>query len=87
MSEPSPSRDAEQILRGFLARHVPASLEREEDFFARGYVSSLFALQLVVFVEKQFAITVEPEDLSLDNFRSIGAMERFVGRKRGAEAP
>jgi len=76
-------RSPEQILRAFLARHVPAALESEEDFFARGYVSSLFALQLVVFVEKQFGITVEPEDLSLDNFRSIGAMERFVARKRG----
>ncbi len=75
-----------EAIRVFLARHVPAVLEVEEDIFARGYVSSLFALSLVVFVEKTFDLTVEPEDLSLDNFRSIGAIERFVASKRGGQA-
>jgi acyl carrier protein len=41
----------------------------------------MFALQLVMFVEKQFGITVDSEDLELDNFRSLSAIAGLVERK------
>ncbi|WP_158841372.1 acyl carrier protein [Saccharothrix deserti] len=67
----------------FLQRHVSERVElrREDDIFATGLVNSLLALQLVVFVEHEFALVVADEDLNLDNFRSIAAIERFVARK------
>ena len=40
------------------------------------------AIQLVAFVEKEFGITVEDEDLELDNFRSIRAIDDLIARKR-----
>lgn len=54
----------------------------DEDIFGLGFVNSLFALQLVSFVEEDFEITVESEDLELDNFRNINAIAMLVGRKR-----
>jgi methoxymalonate biosynthesis acyl carrier protein len=56
-------------------------LKDDEDIFESGFVNSLFALQLVMFVEKTFEVTVEDEDLDLDNFRSIVAVADFVRRK------
>lgn len=53
------------------------------DLFATGLVNSLFAMQLVLFVEKEFGVTVDNEDLDYDNFKSIDAIEAFVGRKLG----
>jgi methoxymalonate biosynthesis acyl carrier protein len=41
----------------------------------------------VAFVEKEFGIRVEDEDLDLDNFRSIQAISNLVARKSGAAAP
>ena len=54
-----------------------------EDLFAAGLLSSLYALQLVLFVETKFGVEVCDDDLDLVNFRSVAAMEAFVAGKRG----
>jgi len=43
----------------------------KEDIFERGLVNSLFAMQLVMFVEREFAIVVERQDLDIRHFCSI----------------
>ena len=72
-----------EFLSRFFKNH---DLKRDEDIFALGFVNSLLAMQLVAFVEKEFGIAVEDQDLDLDNFRSIGAIARLVERKRGVAA-
>jgi acyl carrier protein len=74
---------AREAIREFLGRHLRMQAVRDaDDIFATGYVNSLFAMQLVTFVEKQFGITVEPAELKLDNFRSVDALVSFVERVR-----
>ncbi len=73
-----------EFLSRFFKNH---DLQPEEDIFALGFVNSLLAMQLVAFVEKEFDVRVEDEDLDLDNFRSINAISRLVERKSGAGAP
>lgn len=72
-----------EFLSRFFKNH---DLKPEEDIFALGFVNSLLAMQLVAFVEKEFGIRVEDEDLDLDNFRSIQAISNLVARKSGASA-
>lgn len=72
-----------EFLSRFFKNH---DLQPEEDIFALGFVNSLLAMQLVAFVEKEFAIRVEDEDLDLDNFRSIDAIASLVAKKSGASA-
>ncbi len=73
-------------IRAFLAGFFhSADLQDEQDFFALGFVNSLFAMQLVLFVEKEFGIAVENEDLNIDNFKSIAAIARLVERKAKQE--
>jgi methoxymalonate biosynthesis acyl carrier protein len=79
------SRVVTDYLRGHLGPDI--TIGHEEDLFASGLASSLIALQLVVLVEHEFALTVEDDDLNLDNFRSVAAIERFVVRKCGIRAP
>lgn len=77
------SQPREQI-RSFIAKFVREhDLQDEDDIFALGLVDSMFAMQMVLFVEQAFGIEVVQDDLDLDNFRSIGALSRFVTRKRG----
>ena len=72
-------------IKEFLSRFFKShDLQPDEDIFALGFVNSLLAMQLVAFVEKEFGIKVEDEDLDLDNFRSIAAISRLVAKKRGA---
>ncbi len=53
----------------------------EDDLFKTGYVNSLFAMELVTFVEKHFQIMIEDEELNIDNFRSVNAMAALVSKK------
>ena len=76
-----------QRLRAFLGRFFRGhDLRDDEDLFATGYVNSMFAMQLVQFVESTFGVVIESEDLEIDNFRSIDAITALVLRKLGAAA-
>jgi acyl carrier protein len=72
-----------EFLSRFFKNH---DLQPQEDIFALGFVNSLLAMQLVAFVEKEFGVRVEDEDLDLDNFRSIQAISNLVAKKSGAAA-
>ncbi len=74
--------DYKDRIRGFLGKFFRYhDLRDDGDIFALGFVNSLLALQLVNFLEKEFGITVGDEDLDLDNFRTLNAMDTLVARK------
>lgn len=56
-------------------------LRDEDDIFALGFGNSLFAFQLVAFIEKEFGIEIDSEDLEMSNFRSIQSIAGLVERK------
>ncbi|HSK81613.1 MAG TPA: acyl carrier protein [Thermoanaerobaculia bacterium] len=70
-----------EFLSRFFKNH---DLKADEDIFALGFVNSLLAMQLVAFVEKEFGVRVEDEDLDLDNFRSINAISALIAKKKAA---
>jgi len=70
-------------LKAFLARYLQNyDLQDDQDIFALGFINSLFAMQLVFFVEKEFGIEVANEDLDIDNFRTVKTIAALVERKR-----
>lgn len=76
------TQEIKSAVSGYLARFFPGHpLGEDEDIFSLGFVNSLFAMQLVSFIEHGFGVTVENEDLDLDNFRTIEAISRLVERK------
>ncbi|MBT3354758.1 MAG: acyl carrier protein [Candidatus Marinimicrobia bacterium] len=69
-------------IRTFLFKHIKDNeLSNDENLFASGLLNSLFAMQLVMFTEKEFQVKVENEDLDLKNFSTINAIDEFVRRK------
>ncbi len=75
--------DTKSQIRAFLSKSIPNhALRDDEDIFASGYVNSLYAMQLVAFVEEEFELRVEQQDLDIEHFRSINAITDFVARKR-----
>jgi acyl carrier protein len=71
-----------QRIKTFVARFSRNhDLEDDADIFAMGFVNSLFAMQLVLFLEKEFIIKIENKDLDFENFRTINAMVGLVERK------
>lgn len=69
-------------IKTFLAQFMRnAELHDDEDMFARGFINSLVAMQLVLFLESEFNITIDDKDLDFDNFRSINAITQLIERK------
>ncbi|MET8813828.1 phosphopantetheine-binding protein [Streptomyces sp. NPDC004549] len=67
-------------LLAFLAQWTKRTWEVDEDLFAGGGVSSLFALELVVHIEQAYGVAVTGDELSLVNFRTVRTMTSLVTR-------
>ena len=84
--EKAPSTD--QQVRGTIRRFILSStrvtrLDDDANLFESGLANSLFAVQLMTFVEKTFAVDVDMDDLDIENFKSLNATTAFVLRKKG----
>ena len=78
------SNSVEDELLRFLEAKTKVRWAVDEDLFANGVVSSMFAMELVVYLEKTFGIAILGADLQLANFRTVRAMSDLVSRLRGA---
>jgi len=67
------------FINGFLTDHHVGD---DEDIFDAGYVNSLFVMQLVLMVEREFGIEVADTDLEIGNFNTVNAIANFVVRKQ-----
>ena len=57
-------------------------IDPDESLISNGILDSMALLQLVVFLEERFGITVEDGELIPDNFETINRMQAFMERKR-----
>ncbi|MCP4602785.1 MAG: acyl carrier protein [Proteobacteria bacterium] len=73
---------AKEKIAELVCRHAGISaISNDERYFDSGLVTSMFALQIVMFVEKEFGLTLDDDDLNIQNFASIDAIAQFVGDK------
>lgn len=79
--------DVKESIRHFVTRSINfPELGDDDDLFESGLVNSLFAIQLMTFIEKTFGVEVEADDLDIKNFRSLNAATSFVLKKSVATA-
>jgi acyl carrier protein len=73
----------QELIRNYVLESVNiAEIENDCDLFESGIVNSLFAIELMTFLEKTFEIKVTMDDLDMDNFKTINASSEFVRRKK-----
>ncbi len=71
-----------QKVRNFLRQYIGAPhFSDDDDIFSLGFVNSLFAMQLIAWVETEFQVKIEDADLELANFNSVNAIAHFARRK------
>ncbi|MFG2652939.1 acyl carrier protein [Streptomyces sp. NPDC048436] len=76
----------EQIHRFIRGRFPDIDITHDDDIFALGFINSLFAMELVMFIEKTFAFTIPNEELRFDNFRTVASIAKLVDGNRPATA-
>ena len=76
-----------ETVKGFILSSINnMQFSDDVDLFESGIVNSLFAVQLMTFIEKTFAIEVVMDDLDIENFKSLNATTAFVVRKNGRQS-
>ncbi len=50
----------------------------DDELLGSGLLDSMGAAQLMVYIEENFAIQFEPQDLTFDNFNSLSALAALV---------
>ncbi len=58
-----------------------SDIDDNTELFSTGIVNSLFAIQLVMFIEKTSDIHISMDDLDMNNFSTIAAICEFVENK------
>jgi acyl carrier protein len=79
-----PDATTTAILSFITGRYPQAPFREDQDIFSLGFINSLFAMELVMFLEREFSIAIPNDLLRIDNFRTVKAMAELVGRLRSA---
>jgi acyl carrier protein len=56
-------------------------IDHDESLIAKGVIDSLFILQLVSFLEEEFDVTIDDNEVTPDNFETINVMKSLIGNK------
>ncbi len=72
------------IVTNFLFGKVDEAPLPSDSFMETGLIDSTGILQVVVFLEDKYGITVGDEDLVPSNLDSVENIAKFVERKRGS---
>lgn len=76
--------EVSEAVREFLAGLCDVSeLSDQDSIFADGFVNSLYLVQLLTFIQEQFAVVLDEDDYDMANFGSIEMIAKFVAHKRG----
>lgn len=67
----------ERILKFFNEKGIN-DISIDTDLFKGGYVNSLFALEIVMYLEKEFKIKMKNRDITEKNFKTVEAIAETV---------
>ena len=68
----------ERIFQFFVDKKKAEGLTYETELLKSKHINSLFALQIVMFVENEFQVKLSRKEISPDNFHSINAIAALV---------
>ncbi|MCW2247475.1 acyl carrier protein [Azospirillum fermentarium] len=75
-----------QQIRSFIVDNFllgrDSGFDNDESLLESGIIDSTGIMHVVAFLEEQFGITIEDEDLVADNLDSVARIARFVGSKQ-----
>jgi acyl carrier protein len=81
--------ELQQQIRDFVTTNFyvadPKSLEDRTSLLDHGIIDSTGVLEVILFIETTFGVTVEDSEMLPENLDSIERIARYVGRKKESE--
>lgn len=75
------ARITEHVKSEFMKDHPDLELSSDLPLIQEGIIDSLGIFLLIGVLEKEFGVSVAPEDINLENFETIDAMKVLVAAK------
>jgi acyl carrier protein len=70
------------VLETFLFTSDDGALADEDSFLDKGIIDSTGILELIMFLEERYGISVTDEEMLPENLDSVTSLVRFVERRR-----
>lgn len=74
-----------EVIKEFILRNFLFVKEKKIDpdtlLFEKGIIDSTGVIELIAFIEENYNVVVRDEELLLENFSSLNAMENFIRSK------
>ena len=68
------------FLKEEISNELLDDIDVNEDLLGSGIVDSLGMMQLVVFLEKEFQKKIGPEDMTVENFKTVQSITDYLSR-------
>jgi len=66
-----------------MSPEAPIAIAPDTDIIGEGLLDSLRIFKLIAFVEQEFAVTIEPDEVLLENFQTLRALRNLIVKKTG----
>jgi acyl carrier protein len=70
------------VLENFLFTQDQAQLASSDSFMEKGILDSTGIMEVIIFIEQEFDLSVKDEEMVPENLDSIDKLVAFVGRKQ-----
>lgn len=73
------------FLKEGMSREAAIDITPDTDIIGEGLVDSLGIFKLIAFVEEEFKVTIEPNEVLLENFQTLRALRNLIAEKLGRQ--
>jgi acyl carrier protein len=73
------------ILDEYFPENSNEQISDDINLIENGILDSLAVLKLVAYIEDQYNITLEPDEIDPDNLNSINAISSIINKKNGVD--
>lgn len=78
-------RIREYIVENFVYMRKNFEFEDTDSLLGRGIVDSMGVIELLTFVQNEFGLSIEDDEITEENFGTVWLIARFVHRKRAEQ--
>ena len=78
--------EAKERIRTFIESNLvvfedETKFSDNDNIFELGFVNSLFAMKILNYIENEFKITIDNEDIDIRNFSSVNNIVNLINKK------
>jgi acyl carrier protein len=77
----SSEREIRDLLGTIVGPELAGTINEDDQIFVQGIIDSMHLVELVSALESRYGFKVAGDELSPDNFASVGAMASYLDRK------